>query len=397
MPIHGEAVATASALMAEFAERTGLSSERPPQRYLWTDAFAVRNLLELAHRTGDERQRELALRLIDQVHRVLGRFRPDDRRSGWLSGLAEQDGAAHPTRGGLRIGKPLPERGAAEVFDAQREWERDGQYFHYLTQWMLALDQAAAATREARFSRWARELAEVAHAAFTAPFRQRGRRQMAWKMSTDLSRPAVASMGQHDALDGLVTYLTLDATASRLGFAGDGPPLGHAIAELEAMAGEVDPRTADPLGLGGLLVDAFRLAQMQSSGFAAGTVRLDALLAAAEAGIHEYRAGGDWRAPAFRRLGFRELGLAIGISAVARAPGAAPPPARLLEDLLPDGRARACARRLAAHGAFGAALTEFWLAPTHRQVEAWTAHRDINDVMLATSLIPEACLSPRPA
>ena len=35
---------------------------------------------------------ELALRLVEQVHRVLGRFRPDDSRTGWLSGLDEEEG-----------------------------------------------------------------------------------------------------------------------------------------------------------------------------------------------------------------------------------------------------------------------------------------------------------------
>lgn len=35
------------ALMMSFAERTGLTSERPRQRYLWTDALAVCNFLGL--------------------------------------------------------------------------------------------------------------------------------------------------------------------------------------------------------------------------------------------------------------------------------------------------------------------------------------------------------------
>ncbi|MBI5445580.1 MAG: hypothetical protein HY900_30740, partial [Deltaproteobacteria bacterium] len=40
-------------LMTEFAERTGLTgSGGSPVRYLWTDAFAVCNFLELHRRTG---------------------------------------------------------------------------------------------------------------------------------------------------------------------------------------------------------------------------------------------------------------------------------------------------------------------------------------------------------
>ena len=66
-------------LMTDFAERTGLVGERAPRRYLWTDAFAVCNFLELERLTGDADYRELALRLVEQVHHVLGRHRLDDR------------------------------------------------------------------------------------------------------------------------------------------------------------------------------------------------------------------------------------------------------------------------------------------------------------------------------
>ena len=37
----------ASSLMSDFLERTGVTSARPQRRYLWTDAFAVCNLLAL--------------------------------------------------------------------------------------------------------------------------------------------------------------------------------------------------------------------------------------------------------------------------------------------------------------------------------------------------------------
>ena len=96
-----------------------------------------------AARTGEQKYRDYAIRLIDQVHRVLGRYREDDARSGWISGLDEEKGHLHPTAGGLRIGKPLKERGEAEPFDERLEWDRDGQYFHYLTKWMHALCQTS--------------------------------------------------------------------------------------------------------------------------------------------------------------------------------------------------------------------------------------------------------------
>ena len=90
-------------LMSEFAIRSGLSQTKEEQRrYLWTDAFAVCNFLELFERTGDEKYRHRATELIDQVHRVLGRYRDDDIRSGWISGLDEQAGGS--TNGWSGIG-----------------------------------------------------------------------------------------------------------------------------------------------------------------------------------------------------------------------------------------------------------------------------------------------------
>jgi hypothetical protein len=97
--------------MSGFARRTGLYPVSPnKQRYLWTDAFAICNFLELFTRTNDDLYRRCAMDLIDQVHHVLGRYRADDYRHGWISGLSEEYGERHPTLGGLRIGKPLKER-----------------------------------------------------------------------------------------------------------------------------------------------------------------------------------------------------------------------------------------------------------------------------------------------
>src|SRR5207342_3000833 len=60
---------TPSELMASFADRTGLTGAKPQRRYLWTDAFAVCNLLGLG-RIDD------ALALIGRVHHVLGAIGP---------------------------------------------------------------------------------------------------------------------------------------------------------------------------------------------------------------------------------------------------------------------------------------------------------------------------------
>ena len=135
---------------------------------------------------------------------MLGRYRADAKHHGWISELNEESGRRHPTAGGLRIGKPLRERDVTEPFDENLEWDRDGQYFHYLTKWMHALCQAAFLVGDA--SKWAVELGSVAFHGFA---RRSGSGQVVgvyWKMSTDLSRPLVPSSGLHDALDGSITF-----------------------------------------------------------------------------------------------------------------------------------------------------------------------------------------------
>lgn len=386
------AEAEAPSLMLDFAERTGLGSARPPRRYLWTDAFAVCNFLALAKATREGRYRDLALALVEQVHHVLGRHRPDDRRIGWISGRSDEQGELHPTLGGLRIGKKLPERAPDEPLDERLEWERDGQYFHYLTKWMHALDQMSRATQQSRFNTWARELAEVAHRSFCTGDRGRGPR-MVWKLSIDLSRPLVASMGQHDPLDGFVSCLQLRASAAALPGSPAEPDLKDALREFAVMTQGRDWMTADPLGIGGLLMDACRVEQLRKAGALEGEGLLDRLLEAALEGLSHYAAQGDLRRPASQRLAFRELGLAIGIRAldwIADDPGAEPG----RRGSQPVVRARIQA--LARYRSLGSDIEAFWLDPDHRWQPSWSEHRDINDVMLATRLLPEGLLSLEP-
>jgi hypothetical protein len=409
------AVQQAGELMLGFALRTGLAAAGAgaagahraaadsTRRYLWTDAFAVCNFLALERATGERRDRALALELVDQVHRVLGRQRPDSGRTGWLSGLPEAEGAAHPTRGGLRIGKPLPERGPADPRDERLEWDRDGQYFHYLTRWMHALDQLARATGEPRFNRWACELAEAAHRGFLYRPRAGAPSRMHWKMSIDLSRPLVPSMGQHDPLDGLVTGLQLEESAVAMGAE---PPPAELVADFRAMIDPAALATADSLGVGGLLCDAWRAEQLRRRARGRSGPRDRAallgdlvrdLLDAALLSLPHALSDLDIAAGPDRRLAFRELGLAIGLSAAEALAGP-------VEDAGPIEMRRAGS----ASGAFAPdrpelqallryvpareAIVASWLEPGKRRTDAWLAHEDINDVMLATTLLPAGYL-----
>jgi len=250
-------------IMEEFHSRTGLltAGAGGVRRYLWTDSFAVCNYLALYEQNHRDEYLHLALGLVDQVHEVLGRHREDDPRHGWISGLDEREGRQHPTAGGLRIGKKLPQRQPEEPLDENLEWERDGQYFHYLTKWMHALCRVGGVVNNRVYVDWAAELAGRALSAFSDTAKD-GSRRMYWKMSIDLSRPLVSSMGHHDPLDGLITCLEIQALAGQ--HAQDSLVLEKEIRELAQMCRGVNWTTPDPLGLGGLLANACHLVQLQS-------------------------------------------------------------------------------------------------------------------------------------
>jgi hypothetical protein len=374
-------------IMDEFAALTGLTSEKAPQRYLWTDAFAVCNFLELYRQTKAERYRQLALRLVDQVHNVLGRHREDDARTGWISGLDEQEGQLHPTIGGLRIGKKLNERRPTDGYDERLEWDRDGQYYHYLTKWMHALNRVSQVTGDLTYNLWAVELARTAHARFTYVPSSGGRKRMYWKMSIDLANPLVPSMGQHDPLDGYITYHELQARArheeSRR------PDLNAEISDMAQICEGGSWVTDDPLGIGGLLSDAYRVAGLMVAGALEPGELLETLLDSSWLSLEACLRMNILKLPVDYRLAFRELGLSIGLRAIERLPA-------LIEEKPGSFDERTALRsrieRLMQNIPLAEEIEGFWLKPAHRETESWTAHREINMVMLATSLAPDGYL-----
>jgi hypothetical protein len=377
-------------IMADFADRTGLrTGSRAPKRYLWTDAFAVCNFLELFHQTGDEQYKEEAFILVDQVHSVLARHRDDDPRSGWISGLDEKEGKLHPTAGGVRIGKKINERQPDEPYNERLEWDQDGQYFHYLTKWMHALNQVARVSNNLQYNRWALELAKIAHARFTYTIPASQTKRMYWKMSIDLSRPLVSSMGQHDALDGLITYLQLMATAV------DDPEmeaelnLGREISEAISMSEGMNWFTDDSLGIGGLLTDAFKVTQLIVQSNLQLTDLLSSLLHSAKDGVDAFCLTDTLNYPAEYRLAFRELGLSIGLQTIEKMklmiqqhPEQFPGQQLLLSQLAD----------FMPHLSLIKKIEMFWLTATNQQPTTWTEHVDINCVMLATNLGPDGYL-----
>lgn len=193
-------------------------------RYLWTDAFGVLNLITLSRAQEQLKIKEsqmqsqsdaqpssraqlpsnyfaesdkyltLARRLVETVHDVLGWTRDGRSR---LPGATD----SNPLGGGLRIGK-MDERGP----------DGDGQYHHYLTIWMFALNRLSLATKDPKYNRQAVELAKAIHPCFFVN-RKSDRPRMVWKMKMDLSAPLVASEGNLDPIDGYVIFRLLQATA----------------------------------------------------------------------------------------------------------------------------------------------------------------------------------------
>jgi hypothetical protein len=196
-------------------------------------------------------------------------------------------------------------------------------------------------------------------------------------------------MGQHDPLDGYITYVQLRFTAAGLSRAGDGPELKDETRMVHAMIVADDLGTADPLGIGGLLIDAYRVKQLPRQGAVMDPHLLETLLVASLAGLQYYATSGELEPPAGHRLAFRELGLAIGLHAVrlmGEAVNRDP-----TQSSMTTGE-RLLLRKLMQYMPVGEKIESFWRTPEHRRSLTWSEHRDINEVMLATSLVPEGFL-----
>jgi hypothetical protein len=387
---HKSTTTIAGKIMLDYAHMTGLIEQvASPGRYLWTDAFAVCNFLGLYTLTNDEKCLDLAIHLVDQVHFTLGRHRADDPRSGWISGLEDGKGHLHPTIGGLRIGKPLKERTREEIADDYLEWERDGQYYHYLTRWMYALFRVSAVTGDLNYTLWAVELARRAHSAFSYVPLSGGKKRMYWKMSIDLSYPLVFSMGMHDPLDGLITYNELQTMIRENPESYTGPDLRREISDIENICQGMNLTTDDPLGTGGLMIDAFRLARLIRKGNRKYKDLLINVLDSALAGLHSFTKSGALLFPAGNRIPFREFGLSTGLKAIEAIA------AWFGEDSDPPifkNRIKRQIESFSRYAPLSSEIEHYWMDERNRKAATWVRHREINMVMLATSLEPEGLL-----
>jgi hypothetical protein len=138
------------------------------------------------------------------------------------------------------------------------------------------------------------------------------------------------------------------------------------------MLDHADWVTDDPLGIGGLLTDACRVQQL--------THRLELgaedlalrLVGSAFIGLRHWAGHTELRRVASERLAFRELGLCIGLHAV-----------EMLREHV-QGDLQVVLEAVARFVPLAPTIEAFWIDPKHRG----GTHRDIDDVMLATSLLP---------
>lgn len=381
-------------IMQRFAIATQLSttinsSATQPRRYLWTDAFAVCNYLSLYRQSATPFFLQQALQLVSQVHQVLGQERKDSGHKGWLSGLDDDQAQLHPTIAGLRIGKALNQRSEDDPVNDVLEWQQDGQYFHYLTKWMHALNCISRDTGNGIYTQWAIELAKTAHRAFVYTPATGASKRMYWKMSIDLSRPLVSAMGQHDPLDGLLTYLQLQASAIQFPDIPAEFRLDTEIADMLDICSGKSWVSHDTLGTGGLLCDAYKLLQLGDKQHLSQHIKFTDLLDDIEQSLHVFVSHNPLQQVAAHRLAFRELGLAIGLQTISKMQQWLKQNSEhfhqqnLLDELL---------TKLSMFEPIHTSIEKFWLNPKHQTQNIWLEHGDINNVMLATSLLPDGYL-----
>lgn len=253
------------------------------RRYLWSDAFGVCNYISLYYAEGKPELLAQADALIQDVHDELGCYRDSQQRLGNASLDA-------PTLGGLRIGK-------------ENEPD-DGQYYHYLTKWMFALNRMSIARDDPKYNTWAIQLATTAHKHFVIHGLGGHALRMVWKMSVDLQHTLVTSEGNLDPIDGFVTYRLLQQQSA------DKSVLQREIADVSGFVTRKLERfsTSDTLDAG----EALWLAEWFRDESWAKTVR-----AAALESIDELFVSGWFDRPATSRLLFREMGTVLGLKTAA--------------------------------------------------------------------------------
>ncbi|HEX3014348.1 MAG TPA: hypothetical protein VHO92_08760, partial [Methanobacterium sp.] len=214
-----------------------------------------------------------------------------------------------------------------------------------------------------------------------------GQKRMYWKMSVDLTYPLVSAMGQHDPLDGFITYSELQAAAGNFEQLSEFD-INTEINDMANICKGQSMVTDDSLGIGGLLSDASRTAQLMIHGFSYMKL-LEAIVDSSLLGIGSFAAGNSLDLPADYRLAFRELGLSIGLKGAEKLIGLIKEHPDLFDR---KNSLQEHVESLVRYKPLGESIDQSWMNDKNRKHSSWTDHQDINMVMLATSLAPDEFL-----
>jgi hypothetical protein len=182
----------------------------------------------------------------------------------------------------------------------------------------------------------------------------------------------------------------------------DASKLMHGFARRTGLAGADVPQVRY------LWTDAYATVAFQAIGEATGDPRLSALAAHTIEQVH--------RELVCHRRDEPRQGWLSGAHGSARRPDRCRPSARLPRTRAGDqtggGRThgaragtgnfggiantRRLVEQLMQHARQRSSIEDFWREPENRSARSWTAHLDINEVMLATSLAPDGWLLMRP-
>mgnify|MGYP000272676830 CR=1 FL=1 len=328
------------------SDEAGLCHDGLQRRYLWTDAFGVLAYLSLADQLEQqqtpekaETYRAAAHRLIHVVHDCLGQPRSDtDKTMQMTKDMASPNGNV-----GLRIGKAHHR----QVTDAGMSY--DGQYWHYIDKWLLALSRAGRVEDGCRIGK------SVFPYFFDAgPNGDGSQGGIRWKLSVDATPPPSLqrAYASDDTLVALIVFSILERQRQNKDSSTVIPSLAPEIAMLEKSLEFYKPRvTDDPLGWG---------LEALYDQFLQGHPRRQALHSLHQRALH----------PSHFSLPFRLYGAMIG----ARIAGKEVAPTSMVNDLIVQS-------------------LEYQAGAIQRGYEE---HSTINRVMLATVLLCPGQLGKQP-
>jgi hypothetical protein len=170
---------------------------------------------------------------------------------------------------------------------------------------------------------------------------------------------------------------------------GKGTDLASEIEDIGKIISLDGMTTDDPLGMGGLLIDASRISQVKAMGGSLKEDLLEAVIDGALVSVGFFALGRELELDAESRLAFRELGLSTGLKGLNQMKGSLTRSRgqRISADLFQK------VTDLERFEPIGNEIDRFWSSPQNQMATTWSDHKEINMVMLATSLAPRSFLS----